>query len=261
MIIRLLRRLAFTLGRLASGAGAPSARGRLAWFVRLHEDMASKMTKHLGRDDEFDKPPVPVTTHLGRASEYLVAAQLLRMGYNTSPLPVDTGVDLLAHWNTKSGDSRVALIQVKGTAASRTTITLNKAQFDRITGHGVNLAVVFWLDPECPFTLVIPPALFYMLTSGNFRSPAAPIRSRPAGATIVFVAKGRDRVFIRNLRTDLSLMVNRFDRLAASDEDPHAIPDYAEWATDDEGLLRIVPDEEAKPNRRIQLAARRARRS
>jgi len=47
-------------------------------------------------------------------------------------------------------------------------------------------------------------------------------------------------------------MVNRFDRLAATDEDPHAIPNYAERTPDDEGLLRIVPDGDTQPNKRIQ---------
>ena len=120
-----------------------------------------KTAKHLKVDDAFDKPAPPGTTHLGRAGEYFVAAQLLRMGYNTSPLPVDTGVDLPAHWTTKSGESRVALLQVKSTAATRTTIRLNKTQLDRITGQGVNLIVVFWSDPQRPFALVLPPALSY----------------------------------------------------------------------------------------------------
>lgn len=218
------------------------------------------MTKRLKVDDAFEKPAPPVTTHLGRAGEYFVAAQLLRMGYNTNPLPVDTGVDLLAHWVTKNRDSRVALLQVKSTASRRTTIRLNKTQLDRITGQGINLVVVFWGDPQRPFALVLPPALFYMLTSGGFKSPAAPIRTRFDGATIVFTAQSQEHVFIRNVRTDLGPMVNRFDRLAATDEDPHAIPNYAAWTSDGEGLLRILPDEDTQPNRRIQPTARRAHR-
>jgi hypothetical protein len=219
-----------------------------------------KATRRLKVDDAFDKPAPPVTAHLGRAGEYFVAAQLLRMGYNTIPLPVDTGVDLLAHWTTKSGDSRVALLQVKSTASWRTTIRLNKTQLDRITGQGVNLVVVFWGDPQRPFALVLPPALFYMLTSGGFKSPAAPIRNRPDGAVIVFAARSGEHVFIRNSRTDLGPMVNRFDRLAATDEDPHAIPDYAEWTSNDDGLLRIIPQENTQPSKRIQPTARRPRR-
>lgn len=189
-----------------------------------------KPTKPLRPDDMVDKPSPPVTTYLGRAGEYFVAAQLLRMGYNTSPLPVDTGIDLLAHWTTKRGDSRVALLQVKSTALSRTTIRLNKVQLDRITDQVVNLVVVFWGDPQRPFALVIPPALFHMLTSGGFESPAAPIRSGPDGVAIVLTARSQEHVFIRNLQTDLSLMVNRFDRLAASDEDPHDISSSVEMA-------------------------------
>jgi hypothetical protein len=201
-----------------------------------------KATRRLKVDDTFDKPARPVTTHLGRAGEYFVAAQLLRMGYNTSPLPVDTGVDLLAHWTTRSGDSRVTLVQVKSTASKRTTIRLNKIQLDRITGQGVNLVLVFWGDPHRPFALVLPPALFYMLTSGGFKSPAAPIRKRPGGGAVIVVAtSSHEHVFIWNRRTDLGPMVNRFDRLAATDEDPHAILDYAEWTSDDDGLLRIIP--------------------
>ena len=214
-----------------------------------------KSTRRLQRNEKFDKPARPVTTYLGRAGEYYVAAQLLRMGYNTSPLPVDTGVDLLAHWTADGGDSRVALVQVKTTASRRTTIKLNKTQLDRITRQGVNLVVVFWYDPVRPFALVIPPALFYMLTSGGLKSPAAPIRTRPDGTVLVFRVRSKEHVFIRNKRTDVGPMVNRFDRLAATDEDPHAIPPYAEWTSDDEGLLRIVADEETQPNKRMQPAA------
>jgi len=202
------------------------------------------MTKRLKVDDAFDKPTPPMTTHLGRAGEYFVAAQLLRMGYNTSPLPVNTGVDLLAHWTTKSGESRVFLLQVKSTALRRTTVRLNKTQLDRITAQGVNLVVVFWYDPHRPFAVVLPPALFNMLTSGGFNSPAAPIRSRPDGAAIVLMAHTQEHVFIRNRRTDVALMVNRFDRLAATDDDHHEIPDYAAWTSDVEGVLRILPEED-----------------
>lgn len=218
-----------------------------------------KTTKRLKLDDAVDKPALPVTTHLGRAGEYFVAAQLLSRGYNTSPLPVDTGVDLLAHWTTRSGDSRVALLQVKSTASGRTTIRLKKTQLDRVIGQRINLVVVFWGDPQRPFALILPPALFYMLTSGRFKSRAAPIRSRPGGTAIVFEARSQEHVFIRNLRTDLGPMVNRFDRLAATDEDPHAVPDYAEWTSDDKGLLQIAPEEGTQPNKRIQPIPHRPR--
>jgi len=219
-----------------------------------------KATRRLKVDDAFHNPAAPVTTHLGRAGEYFVAAQLLRMGFNTSPLPVDTGVDLLAHWTAKSGDSRAALVQVKSTVLKRTTIRLTKTQVDRITAQGVNLVLVFWGDPQRPFALVIPPALFYMLTSGGFKSPAAPIRIRAHGADIVVRASSQKDVFIRNLRTNLGPMVNRFDRLAATDEDPRAIPDYAEWTSDGDGLLRIIPQSDTQPDKRIQPTPRRARR-
>ncbi len=203
-----------------------------------------KAIKRLKPDDRFDKPARPSTTHLGRAGEYYVAAQLLRLGYNTSPLPVDTGVDLLAHWMTKDGDSRVALLQVKTTASKRTKIRLDRAHVDRITSQGVNLVVVFWFDPDRPFALVIPPALFYMLTSGGSKSPSAPIRVRRDGVDLVFRVQTQEHVFIRNKRTDIGRMVNRFDRLAPTDEDPMPIPVYAEWTSDNEGLLRILSDQE-----------------
>ena len=42
--------------------------------------------------------------YTGRAGEYLVAAQLLRLGWNASLVPVDTGVDIHAQRAGTSGE-------------------------------------------------------------------------------------------------------------------------------------------------------------
>ena len=99
-----------------------------------------------------------------------------------------------------------------------------------------------------------------MLTSGGFKSPTASIRPRVDGAVIVFLARTYDQVFIRNLRTDVGPMVNRFDRLAATDDDPHAIPDYAEWTSENDGLLRIVSRENLPSSKHVRGRTRGASR-
>ena len=82
-------------------------------------------------------------THLGRAGEYYVASHLLRLGYNAVPLPIDSGVDLLAHWTTERGDSRVAQFQVKSTERRRMMFRLTAKQLERWWDEGINLVAVF----------------------------------------------------------------------------------------------------------------------
>jgi len=196
------------------------------------------------RVSAFQAPTRPTSHHLGKAGEFFVAGQLLRLGYNCSPLPVDTGVALLAHWLHESGESRVALVQVKTTEKRRSTVKLKKRQLEKMVEMGVNLIVVFWSDPQAPFALVVPPALLYMLTSGGFQDPKAPIRAKGEIYWIVFVEKEPQAVYVRNRFNDVSCMVNRFDRLAPTDEDHMMIPPYAEWSNGKHQLLKVLSDDE-----------------
>ena len=200
------------------------------------------MTRHSAPepDETFHDPRPPTSTHLGRAGEQFVASHLLRLGYNAVPLPIDTGVDLLAHWTTKSGESRVAQFQVKTTQARRIAFRLTRAQLTRWWSEGINLAVVFWYDSAAPFTVVVPPSLSYMLTSGGHRDPRAPIRVGDL-ATLVFGSQGPNRAFVGNRRNDVSRMINRFDRIEATDEDYLHIRPYVSWSGDEKALLQFEP--------------------
>jgi hypothetical protein len=184
-------------------------------------------------------PRPSTTTHLGRAGEHLVAGHLLRLGYNAMPLPVDTGVDLLAHWTTRSGDSRVAQFQVKSTERRRLTFRLTEKQLNRWWAEMINLVVVFWYEATAPFCVVLPPSLCYMLTSGGYKDRRAPIRVAETLTTIVVASPGPQRVYIGNRHNDISRMVNRFDRIEATDDDPLHIPRYACWASDGMALVQL----------------------
>jgi hypothetical protein len=164
---------------------------------------------------------------------------LLRLGYNAMPLPVDTGVDLLAHWTTRSGESRVAQFQVKATERRRLTFRLTEKQLNRWWDELVNLIVVFWYEPTAPFCVVLPPSLCRMLTSGGFNDPRAPIRVVDTLTTIVLGSPGPKRVYIGNRHNDISRMVNRFDRIEATDDDSLHLPPYASWGSDGRALVDL----------------------
>lgn len=183
------------------------------------------------------------TTHVGKAGEYFVAGHLLRLGYNVAPLPVDSGVDLIAHWITETGDSRMCLVQVKTTQRKRTSIDFSMQQLDNAARQGVNLIIVFWHEVAVPFALVLPPSLVYMLTSGGFQDPTAPVRKSADAMTIVFESHGKN-VYIRNRKNDISGMINRFDRLAPTDVDHFVIPEYAQWSGASGQLVEILSEEE-----------------
>jgi hypothetical protein len=198
------------------------------------------MAELMGEADEtYHDPRPPTTTHLGRAGEQFVASHLLRLGYNATPLPIDMGVDLLAHWTTKSGESRVAQFQVKTTQQKRISFRLRKRQLERLWAEGINLVVVFWYEPASPFALVIPPSLSYMLTSGGHKDSRAPIRVGANGAILVFGSSGARRAHTRNRYHDLSAMIDRFDRIEATDEDYSVIRPYADWSTHDKALVEF----------------------
>ena len=170
-----------------------------------------------------------------------IVSHLLRLGYNAAPLPIDTGVDLLAHWTTRSGESRVAQFQVKTTRSRRLSFSVTKKRLERWWSEGVNLIVVFWYDPTSPFSVVLPPSLLYMLTTGGYKYPTAPIVVGKTGARIVIGSQGPRMSFVRNRQNDVSAMVDRFDRLEATDGDPNFQPSYASFVSDGKRVIEIDP--------------------
>jgi hypothetical protein len=80
-----------------------------------------------------------------------------------------------------------------------------------------------------------------MLTSGGYEDQRAPIRKTEAGATIVVASPGLRRAYIRNRHQDLSAMIDRYDRIEATDEDPYHIRSYANWSYDEKRMIHIDP--------------------
>ena len=174
----------------------------------------------------------PSTSYTGRAGEYFVASHLLRLGYNAMPVAVDSGVDLIAHSATESGESALAFFQVKTTKRRRCSFRLTAKQLHRLWHDVINLVVVFWDDHTRPLAVVIPPTIIYMLTSGRFDDPKASIRMKKSHTTIILLRTGPMSVCIRNRKQDFSAMINRFDRVEHLGHDTASIPPYASWAGD-----------------------------
>lgn len=118
--------------------------------------------------------------YLGRAGESFVASHLLRRGLNPASLPVDAGVDLLAHSLFKTdrpllhAEHELFQFQIKTTANEYKT-TLRVEKVHELWHKAINLVVVFWANEKSPSAVVLPPSLIYMLTSGGFEDPRAPL--------------------------------------------------------------------------------------
>src|SRR5262245_53908191 len=88
--------------------------------------------------------------YLGRAGEQFVAAHLLRLGLNAASLPVDTGVDLLAHREMKVGmllaqaEHELYQFQIKTTATNEYKVSLPVKKVHELWHKAINLVVVFW---------------------------------------------------------------------------------------------------------------------
>lgn len=184
--------------------------------------------------------------YLGRAGESFVAAHLLRRGLNSSPLPVDTGVDLLAHRELNLGvlllqaEHELYQFQVKTTKTSEYRASLPVRKVHDLWHKAINLVVVFWSEESAPSAIIIPPSLIQMLTSGGFEDPKAPLQTVGDEVSLRVIESG-GRYFIRNRDHEITAMKNRFDRIEPIGVDTSQFPPYACWA-DGAGLVAFDPD-------------------
>lgn len=181
-----------------------------------------------------------MTQYIGTSGEYLVASHLLRRRLNTTPLPVDDGLDLIGHMIVHDAETRVYLFQVKTSYQKVANIRIDRARFDMFLEQAVNLIVVLWSDPEHPRTLVLPPRLLRMMTTGNFQNPLAPIRLLP-DIVRIRVEDHKGRIYVRNRAHDFTGMANRFDLCEATDIDTQALPEYAVWG-EGKTAVQLDPD-------------------
>lgn len=181
--------------------------------------------------------------YLARAGEWFVASQLLRRGLNAATTSVDSGVDILAYQELDltepllQAEHIVYQFQVKTTAASEYRGAMAVKKVHELWHKVINLVVVFWRDRHAPDSIVIPPSLIRMLTSGGFDDPRAPLQLRD-GLVMLRVISSRGRYFIRNRDNDLTSMLNRFDRIEPIDTDTCMFPPYASWG-EGKGLVTL----------------------
>ena len=181
-----------------------------------------------------------MTRYIGTSGEYFVASHLLRLRLNTTPLPVDDGLDLIGHRTMPDGESRTYLFQVKTTQNREARIRFRREQFDRLLDQAVNLVVVLWATADAPRALVVPPRLLRMLTTGGFEDPRAPI-PRDESIVRIRVEDHEGRIYVRNRLHDFTGMTNRFDLCEATDVDTTAHPEYAVWP-EPPAVVRLDPD-------------------
>jgi hypothetical protein len=172
---------------------------------------------------------------LGRAGEQFVAAHLVRRGLNAAPLPVDTGVDLLAHCEMKFGvpllqaEHALFQFQVKTTATNEYRASLPVKKVNELWHKAINLIVVFWANERSPAAIVLPPSLIHMLTSGGFEDPKAPLIMTGDHVSLKFIERD-GRYYIRNRDNEITAMLNRFDRIEPIGIDTERFPDYVSWS-------------------------------
>jgi hypothetical protein len=183
---------------------------------------------------------------LGRAGEFYVASRLLRRGLNPAPLPVDTGVDLLAHRELKldlllhQAEHELYQFQVKTTATKEYRASLPVKKVDELWHKVINLVVVFWAKDKDPSAVVLPPSLIRLLTSGGFEDPRAPFVMTGGEVSLKFI-ESDGRYFIRNRDNEVTAMRNRFDRIEPIGTDTGQFPEYASWS-DGKGLVVFDAD-------------------
>ena len=118
-------------------------------------------------------------------------------------------------------------IQVKSTAVDKNVINYNTDEIIETAENSVNLVVVFFTKKTKSLSLVIPFSFLYMLTSGGFKDKRAPMNLK----NVNFIRKDSE-IFIRNTKCNVTFLIDRYDLLNCTDDDPYAIPEYAEWAGD-----------------------------
>ena len=207
---------------------------------RHYERRLAEILSHAPDEAEIQR------LYLGRAGELFVAAHLLRRGLNSSPLPVDTGVDLLAHREMRLGmvlhqaEHELYQFQVKTTTTSEYRASLPVRKVHDLWHKGINLIVVFWSVETAPTAIILPPSLIRMLTSGGFEDPKAPLLTSGNEVSLRVIESG-GRYFIRNLDNEITAMQNRFDRIEPIGVDTGQFPPYAFWS-DGKGLVAFDPD-------------------
>lgn len=181
--------------------------------------------------------------YLGRAGELFVASYLLRVGLNPATLPVDTGVDLIAHRIFQTdlllhqAEHEIYQFQVKTTARQEYNSSLEVKKFNELWHKNINLIIVFWNNFYHPISVILPPSLIRMLTSGGFEDPNAPFITKRNKVTIRIFERN-NRYFIRNQNHEITRMVNRFDRIEPINTDTGMFPTYACWS-DGKALVEI----------------------
>jgi hypothetical protein len=186
--------------------------------------------------------------YLGRAGEHLVAAHLFRIGLNAATPPVDAGVDLRARKEFRTSESSdtpediIYQFQVKTTQRDSYNARLTVNQVRMFWEKIINLVVVFWAENTAPSVVVLPPSLLFMLSSGGFGDQKAPLRMKNGFFSLRFIKKNQ-RYFMRNLKHEITAMLNRFDRLEPLGADPMALPPYAHWADDRKALVGFDEDD------------------
>jgi hypothetical protein len=184
--------------------------------------------------------------YLGRAGELFVASHLVRRGLNSAPLPVDTGVDLLAHREVRldvaphQAEHELYQFQVKTTTTSEYRASLPVRKVHDLWHKAINLVVVFWSEKTAPSAVVLPPSLIRMLTSGGFEDSKAPLVTIGNEVSLRVIELG-GRYFIRNQHNEITAMRNRFDRIEPIGIDTGQLPDYAQWSHD-RGLVEFDSD-------------------
>jgi hypothetical protein len=179
------------------------------------------------------------STFIGRAGEYWVAAHLLYRGYNAIPMAVDSGVDILAHKTTSLGESVIYQIQVKTTQNPIAKFTLSRQKIESYWEEMVNLIVVSWLPETEPQAVIFPPSVLYMMTSGGYNDPRAPLRFVKGNVHIGVIWDKSARIFVGNRQNEFTAMRNQFDRLEDTNTDVSSIPEYAQWSDRPRTLIQF----------------------
>ena len=184
--------------------------------------------------------------YIGKAGERLVAAMLLRHGLNAGPMPIDSGVDLLAHTELKvhedilllHAEHQVYQFQVKTTSGDEYNVSMDSEKFKELWFKVVNLVIVFWPEDASPACLVLPPSLCRMLSSGGFEDPRAPFVVTGQSVSLR-VFRDADKYYVRNKSNEVTRMVERFDRIEPIGTDTAMFPPYACWSDQEMRLVEI----------------------
>jgi len=172
---------------------------------------------------------------VGRAGEFFVAAHLLRRGLNSATLPVDTGVDLLAHREFRvvdlllQAEHELYQFQVKTTTTNEYRASMPVRKVLELWHKAINLVIVFWSEETAPSAIVLPPSLIRMLTSGGLKDPRAPLMTTGDEVSLRIIESG-GRYSIRNQNNEVTAMRNRFDRIEPINVDTGMLPDYVWWS-------------------------------